>query len=169
MVRDAITELQQRIVISETEPQYGYEGRIWLKPIITTDFTYTVEQISGAQYGFAENASGYWESQNKGVSNSCAICRVRLTVNKATTITFGLINWAESTYDYGLFGALDTALSLNATADSGANSYAGIQSADEVQLEYPNVSPGSHFIDVKFIKDTSVDKENDSLQFRIIQ
>lgn len=131
--------------------------------------TFSVDAIDGAQYGFALNSAGYYESQNKGVNTSYALCRVNLTVNKACNVEFSVINFAESNYDYGLFGALDTALNKNASEDSGAKkSFKSEHSANAVSLVYENVPAGSHFIDVKFIKDSSQNKGNDSLQFKVI-
>ena len=134
----------------------------------TKNFTYTVDQIDGASYGFGINENGYYESQNKGVSSSYAICRVNLVVDTACDVTFDVINYAESNYDYAVFGALDTALALSNSADSTAKeNFQGRQSPDVVNVIYPNVSVGSHYIDVKFIKDTSVNNDNDSVQFKI--
>lgn len=131
-------------------------------------FTYTVEAISGASYGFVQNSSGYWESENKGVNASYAICRVNFEVASACDITFDVINYAESNYDYGMFGVLDTALALSSTADSTLHkSFKGEQSASVVTVTYTGVPAGSHFIDVKFIKDSSVAKNNDSIQFMV--
>lgn len=131
-------------------------------------FTYTVNEIDGASYGFAINSSGYYESQNKGVKSSYAICRVNLTVKEACSVIFDVINYAESSYDYALFGNLDSALALSSSADSSVfYSFKSKQSADVVNVTYTNISAGSHFIDIKFIKDTYQDKNNDSVQFKI--
>ena len=134
----------------------------------TKVFEYTVDAVSGASYGFALNGAGYYESQNKGASSSYALCRISLTVYKECNISLAVINYAESSYDYGLFGNLDSALALSATADSSVKqSFKGMQSEDVVTLTYESVPVGSHFIDVKFIKDSSVDKNNDTVQFAI--
>lgn len=132
------------------------------------NFTYSVDPIPNASYGFALNDNGYYESQNKGVKTSYAICRINLEVFKETDLTFNVINYAESNYDYGLLGNLDTALTLATSEDSNVKqSFKGMQSPDIVYLTYENVSVGNHFIDVKFIKDSSGDKDNDSIQFAV--
>lgn len=133
-----------------------------------TAYTYTVGAVSGASYGFVQNSAGYWESENKGVNSSYAICRVNFEVAAACDITFDVINYAESNYDYGMLGVLDTALALSSSADSTLHkSFKGLQSASVVTVTYSDVPAGSHFIDVKFIKDSSVAKNNDSIQFKV--
>lgn len=131
-------------------------------------FTYTVDAIDGAAYGFALNDSGYYESQNKGVDNSYAICRVNLEVESICDITFNVINYAETSYDYGIFGNLDSALTLSNTADSNVKeTFRNKQSPSIVNVTYSNVPAGNHFIDVKFIKDDSQWMYNDSVWFKI--
>ena len=132
-------------------------------------FTYTVDAISGASHGFALNSAGYYESQNKGQNSSYAICRVNLTVNSVSCdIIFDVINYAESNFDYALFGNIDSALTLSSAADSSVKqSFKGKQSASVVNVTYSNVSAGNHFIDIKFIKDSSQHSNNDSVQFKI--
>lgn len=129
--------------------------------------TYTVDVISGASYGFSLNSSGYYESGNKGVNSSYAICRVNFKIPTATTVYFDCINYAESNYDYGIIGNIDTDLALSSSADSSyAHSFKGLQSAS-IQTVSMSMSAGTHYVDVKFIKDTSVNKDNDTLQFTI--
>ena len=134
----------------------------------TSPFTYTVNDISGAQYGFTKNSNGYYESQNKGQNSSYAICRVNLTVTKACDIVFDVINYAEGNYDYAVFGNLDSALALSNSADSSAKqNFKGQQSASIVNVTYSGVTVGNHYIDIKFIKDTSQHSNNDSVQFKL--
>jgi hypothetical protein len=134
-----------------------------------TLFTHQVNAVEGADYGFAVNADGYYESQNKGVKSSYAICRVSLTVNTTCDITFDVINYAEGNFDYALFSQLDTALGLSNTADSSGvkESFRGKQSASVVNVVYTDVPVGNHFVDIKFIKDGGVDKNYDSVQFKV--
>ena len=129
--------------------------------------TWTVEAISGASYGFELNSNNYYESKNKGVDNSYAICRVRLNLSTKARVIFHCINYAESNYDYGLLGNVDTALTLNASADSNvAKSFKG-SSQSNVQTFIYTIEEGEHFIDVKYRKDGSVNNNNDTLQFTV--
>lgn len=136
----------------------------------TAPFTYTVDAVAGASYGFAMNASGYYESKNKAMPNTYAICRVNFNVKQTSDIVFDIINFAEAGYDYGLLGNLDTGLTLSTSADSNVkkNFQNSVDhSASVVHVTYAGVTPGSHFVDVKFIKDSSTNRENDSIQFKI--
>ena len=130
--------------------------------------TWTVEAISGASYGFELNSSGYYESKNKGVNSSYAICRVKLNLSTKARVIFNCINYAESNYDYGLLGNVDTALTLNASADSNvAKSFKGFSQSTVQTFGYSINAEGEHFIDVKFIKDGSNSSNNDTLQFTV--
>ena len=131
--------------------------------------TFTVNSISGAQYGFSSTGSGYYESANKGVDSSFAICRVNFTIPTSTTVYFDCINYAESNYDYGIISKLDTALSLSTSADSSSyyeKNFKG-SSSSSVQTVSMSMPSGTHFVDVKFIKDHSQSENNDSLKFQV--
>lgn len=130
--------------------------------------TWAVEAISGASYGFELNSSGYYESKNKGIDNSYAICRVKLNLSTKAKVIFNCINYAENNYDYGLLGNVNTALTLNASADSNvAKSFKGSSQSAVQTYTYTSVAEGEHFIDVKFIKDGSNSNNNDTLQFTV--
>ena len=130
-------------------------------------------------YGFALNGSGYYESQNKGVDKSCSVCRVSFNLPVSATVTIQYINYAEATYDFGVFGNVDVALTTNyypagsggATISETSYKKACNTSSDNsssVQtLTYSNVSAGDHFIDVKFSKDDGSASNNDTLQFKV--
>ena len=131
--------------------------------------SYTVTPyVTGASYGFPLNSSGYYESNNKGVDNSAAVCRVNLNLAAKSNITFTCINYAESNYDFGLLGNVDSALGTTNTVDSSvAKSFKGLSQSGTQTYTYSNVAAGEHFIDVKFRKDSSASSNNDSLQFKI--
>lgn len=129
--------------------------------------TWTVEAISGASYGFELNSNNYYESKNKGIDNSYAICRVKLNLGTKAKVTFNCINYAEINYDYGLLGNVDTALTLSVSADSNvAKNFKG-SSQSGIQTYIYTIEEGEHFIDVKFIKDGSNSNNNDTLQFTV--
>ena len=131
--------------------------------------TYSVDARSGASYGFELNDNGYYESTNQGHGNSAAVTRVNFSLESDCMITFSYINYAEATYDYGIFGRIDTALGTTYSADSSpylscaTNTY----NKSSVQTLTYEMSAGSHFIDVKFRKDSSTNSYNDSLQFKV--
>ena len=127
----------------------------------------SVEPVDGASYGFALNERGYYESQNKGKSNSAAVCKIAITVAEETATSLDIINSGESNYDYGLLGAVDQVLTTTSTADSGvAWSGKGKSSTDVVNVPF-TIPAGTHYIYAKFIKDSSGNQGNDSLQFKV--
>lgn len=129
---------------------------------------YTVSDISGASYGFSLNSNGYYESQNKGIDNSYAICRVDF--HGTDKIIFDCINYAESSFDFGILSNIDNTLSLSNSEDSSTavfKSFKGQQSPDIVSVIYEGIDSQEHFIYVKYKKDSSVNKDYDSLQFKI--
>lgn len=130
--------------------------------------TWTVEAISGASYGFELNSNNYYESKNKGINNSYAICRVKLNLSIKAKVTFNCINYAEDNFDYGLLSNVDTALTLSTNADAGnvAKNFKGSSNSNIQTFTY-TLTEGEHFIDVKFIKDSSNDYYNDTLQFTV--
>lgn len=131
--------------------------------------SFEVVAISGASYGFALNSNGYYESNNKGVDNSAAVCRVNIHAAKACTVTFKCINYAESNYDFGLLGTLDKTMDTGYSdvSTNVAKSFNGSSTAPVQTYAYTNVAKGDHFIDVKYRKDSSQSYNNDTLQFKV--
>ena len=152
---------------------------------VTSQFTqrsetaesYTVNNVGS--YGFTLNSStGYYVSNNKGVSKSASVCRVDFHVPVAATITFTYINYAEQGYDFGVFGNIDVALNNNyyAAESSGAtitdSSYklacnTSAHNISSAQTLTYDMSAGNHSIWVKYSKDDASDANNDTLQFKV--
>lgn len=139
--------------------------------------TYTVSSVSGAAYGFALNNDGYYESQNKGQSQTVAVTKVNLNLPVKCLVTFNYINYAEATYDYGMFGNIDVELDTvnHEEGVDGVNNSTNLKlllsassdsSASERTLTY-EVEAGQHFIEAKFSKDQYTNDGNDSLQFKV--
>lgn len=152
---------------------------------VTSQFTQRSETaesynvVNVGSYGFDLNSStGYYVSNNKGVSKTAAVCRVDFHVPVAATITFTYINYAEQGYDFGVFGNIDVALSNSyyAAGSSGAtitdSSYkracntSSYNSSSAQTLTY-DMSAGDHSIWVKYSKDDASDSNNDTLQFKV--
>ena len=129
-----------------------------------------VETAPGASYGFNLNSStGYYVSTNAGQSNSAAVARVTFNLPVRCLITIQYINYAEATYDYGIFGNIDTDLSTEYTADNKAYkilSSSSDNTSTPQTLTY-EIESGEHFIDVKYRKDSNSNTNNDNLQFKI--
>ena len=135
--------------------------------------------VNVGTYGFDLNSStGYYVSNNKGVSKSASVCRVDFHVPVSATITFTYINYAEQGYDFGVFGNIDVALSNNyyAAGSSGAtitdSSYklacnTSSHNTSSAQTLTYDMSAGDHSIWVKYSKDDASDSNNDTLQFKV--
>lgn len=132
--------------------------------------TWTItSKAPGASYGFNLASDGYYTSSNNGVNNSASVCRVNFTNNTgaAYTVKFNCINYAESTFDYGIIGKINTALDTSNTSDSTyTKSFSGSQSSS-VQTVTLSVPTGTSWVDVKYRKDGSQHHNNDSLKFKI--
>lgn len=133
---------------------------------IEVDFKYTVNPISGATYGFALNSDGWYESQNKGVHSTYAVCRINFQCSVDTPIYICCINSGEQGYDYGIVGKLDTALTATITDTDYLWKATSSSTSAIVDVDL-TVPAGSHFVDVKYRKDGSQNSGNDSLQFMI--
>lgn len=137
------------------------------------------EVVNVGTYGFTLNSStGYYVSNNKGVSKSASVCRVDFHVPVAATVTFSYINYAEQGYDFGVFGNIDVALNNNYySAGSGGatisdSSYklacnTSAYNTSSVQTLTYSMSSGDHSIWVKYSKDDASDSNNDTLQFKV--
>lgn len=128
-----------------------------------------VSDIASASYNFALNSNNYYESQNKGVHNSAALCRVNITLSEPCNVIVHYISSGEDNYDYGLLGEIDVAMSTSHSDDGTGviKSCKGESSTSEKTYTYSNFPAGEHFIDMKFRKDGSKSEGNDSLQFTI--
>ena len=141
--------------------------------------TPAVATLSGASYGFTlNNSTGYYVSANQGVDKSAAVCRVSFDFPVRCLVTINYINYAEASYDFGIFGNIDVALSTNyyAAGSGGATitdanyklacntSAMNTSSVQTITYEIPS---GEHYIDIKFSKDDATGSNNDTLQWKI--
>ena len=138
--------------------------------------TPTVATLSGASYGFTlNNSTGYYVSANQGVDKSAAVCRVSFDFPVRCLVTINYINYAEATYDFGIFGNIDVALNNNYKPASGSmpdsdyklacnTSSMNTSSVQTITYEIPS---GEHYVDIKFSKDDATSENNDTLQWKI--
>lgn len=152
---------------------------------VTSQFTQRSETaesydvVNVGSYGFTLNSStGYYVSNNKGVSKTASVCRIDFHVPVSATITFTYINYAEQGYDFGVFGNIDVALSNDyyAAGSSGAtitdSSYklacnTSAHNTSSTQTLTYDMASGNHSIWVKYSKDDASDANNDTLQFKV--
>ena len=184
------------VTVSDSNPLEGADVEVRVSSLdgikvtdngtdVTSQFTQRSETSESwsvtnvGSYGFSLNSStGYYVSQNEGISKTAALCRVDFHVPVAATITFTYINYAEQGYDFGVFGNIDVALSDDyyAAGSSGAtitdSSYkracntSAYNSSSAQTLTY-DMSAGDHSIWVKYSKDDASDDNNDTLQFKV--
>lgn len=141
--------------------------------------SYNVNIVQGMTYGFTLS-NDWYESNNQGRANSAALSRVSFNLPVFCKVTFTYINYAEATYDFGIFSKLDTALTTNypvsssnsgdTTIDNGLYEKRCNASADNTSAQQTlayEMSAGEHFVDVKFGKDAASDSNNDSLKFQV--
>lgn len=128
--------------------------------------TWSVVAVSGAQYGFELNSNGYYESKNKGINYSYALCKVIIDNPGKKNVYVDCINYAETTYDFGILSNINTTLTLSYKADSSnvKHSFEGYQMATVQTVEYGAVSG---YIYIKYIKDESNGNNYDTLQFKV--
>ena len=129
--------------------------------------SHQVDSVAGASYGFSLDGQ-YYKSQNAGYASSAAVCRINITAETQCTLTIYFVNYAEATYDYGIIGNLDSALSTTSatTTDAkwvGSASSANTSSEQNVTFDVPS---GNHFVDIKYRKDNYTDSNNDAFWFR---
>lgn len=131
---------------------------------------YVVHTPSGASYGFALNANGFYESTNSGVSNSASVAQVDFYTDGTKKMLVECINYAESNYDFGILSNIGTSLTLTSTEDTTnvKKSFKGSQSASIQTVDYGTVAAGNRSFYIKYRKDSSANHNNDSLQFRIV-
>ena len=159
--------------LTETIPYKGSSYQITIvqtandvKPTVS----WNVE--STGTYPFQLNTNGYYESTNKGHDSSYSYAT--LNYSGFDELVLECINSGESKYDYGIISQPDVQLS-ESIEDDGATgstkvfkSFKGESSTNPVQLTIPSDGE-THFITIKFRKDSSTSEGNDSLQFMVIE
>ena len=134
---------------------------------------YEVQAVDGANYGFELNSNGYYESKNKGVNNSAAVCKLVFNTCGIYNLYLDCINSGESNYDYGLISQVDTELGLTYSDDGSTGStkvfknFKGLSNTSVQTIELGSFDANEHFVYIKFRKDVSQAGGNDSLQFKV--
>ena len=130
---------------------------------------YNVVQVnSTASHQFKLKSNGYYESQCKGVNNGWSLCRVEFNI--AGNYTLQCISYGENNYDFGILSTINNTLDASNKIDSAnvKKSFKGAASSSVQSVAYSGVKVGD-YIYVKYRKDTSVNKNNDSLQFKVVK
>ena len=129
----------------------------------------TIENVEGATYGFELNENNYYESKNKGINSSFAMCKIVIKNSIPIYLNLDCINSGESSFDYGIISTLNNPLSVNNSGDTTNvfKSFRGQSSLNVVNVDYGVIPEGDNYIYVKYIKDGSSNNGNDSLQFKV--
>ena len=168
-VNSLTTEGNATINISIQGQEMSFDFTSNFKVVEEITEAYEVVAVENASYGFQLNSNGYYYSKNKGVSNSYAICQVNIKNKNGKKVYFDCINSGENNYDFGILSKVNTALSLSSSEDSNSSyfkSFKGQSSTNVQTVEYTDAVDGC-FIQVKYIKDSSGDQGNDTLQFKV--
>ena len=128
--------------------------------------------VSEGTYPFQLNLNYYYESTNKSKDSSYSYAT--LNYSGFENLVLECINSGDANYDYGIISQPDVQLS-ESTSDDGATgstkvfkNFKGQSSTNPVQITIPS-DKGSHFITIKYMKDSSLNRGNDSLQFKVIE
>ncbi len=130
---------------------------------------YNVVQVSTtASQKFILNSNGYYESQCKNINNGWSLCKIEFNV--AGNYTLQCISYGENNYDFGILSTINKTLDASNKIDSAnvKKSFKGAASSSVQNVSYSGVKVGD-YIYVKYRKDTSVNKYNDSLQFKVVK
>ena len=162
-VMSSITD--DRNCIATATPEEGYTFNGWYENCTLTPTGQTTElvasKIEEAAYGFVLNDAGYYVSTNKGVHSSAAYCRFNFTIEPGDSLLIEYITSSES-YDRSWLGKLDTPLFNNSV---GATQLAMTSTASTRTIQ--NLTPGDHYIDFMYRKDSSGSSSNDTLQVKV--
>ena len=158
-------------MLTMSSPRYSRQLDLYVDGVVVKTYEeyaeVIVEAVSGAQYGFEQNAAGYYESKNKGKDNTYALCKVVISISNARKVVFRCRSIGEANYDYGILSKLDTELTLSAAPDPAQNvqkSFTGPVNTS-IQTVVYEVPVGEHFIYVKYRKDGGGAYGADTLQF----
>ena len=128
--------------------------------------------VSEGTYPFQLNLNYYYESTNKSIDSSYSYAT--LNYSGFENLVLECINSSDKNWDYGIISQPDVQLS-ESTSDDGAtgstnvfHNFKGQSSTNPVQLTIPS-DKGSHFITIKYRKDSSLNNGNDSFQFKVIE
>ena len=129
---------------------------------------YNVIQVSSTtSHQFKLNSTGYYESQCKGINNGWSLCKVEFNI--AGNYTLQCISYGENGFDFGILSTINNTLDASNKVDSAnvKKSFKGLASAAVQSVSYSGVKVGD-YIYVKYRKDSSLNHDNDTLQFKVV-
>jgi len=159
-----------------TPPRYAKITKVYIDgeevAVYEDKFTWSVEAVENATYGFSLNSSGYYVSGNKGVQSSYAMCKVAFSTDSEREVTLSCINYNETNYDYGIISQINKTLSLSNSDDGSTGStnvlknFKGSCTTAVITIKLV-VPAGESYITIKYRKDGSVNNGNDAFMFTL--
>lgn len=119
-------------------------------------------------YGFELDEDNYYVSKNNAINSSYSKCRLNIKTDVPITLEITSNSYSEKLHDYGLISKLDKTLSANNTADTSYEAkIASTSDTDYTTTSFDILGDDiEHFIELKYIKDSSVNKNNDNFKFK---
>ena len=167
-INDAGTGISVQLIGSSGNTTITGTVKVTYEVCFSSIPAYNVVQVSTtASHQFKLNSNGYYESQCKNVNNGWSLCKVEFNV--AGNYTLQCISYGENNYDFGILSTINNTLSASNTVDSAnvKKSFKGLASASVQSVAYSGVKVGD-YIYVKYRKDNNVNKNNDTLQFKVV-
>ena len=154
-----------------THNDFTYNSQTFKIEVLETIPTFwAVEPVDGASYGFELNDAGYYESKNKSKHSSAALCKVTISNPNGLNVYFDCINSGESYCDFGLLSQVGQKLSTSFSSDGNSNStkvFKNFSGSSSTSIQTVSYGAVEGVIYVKFIKDSSANSGNDTLQFTV--
>lgn len=170
IVNEVINDNNETVLTAVSNSGGSFKG--WYKGFI--DKTYeivgslpTAYETPQVTYPFELNENGYYQNTNQKQQSSFSKGRFNFNIeneNQKLKITY--LQASESGYDYGIIGNVDVALS-NDTNTSGYKTLISVSNTIPEEIIIEGLSIGSHFIEIKYRKDGSGDRDTDTLQVKV--
>lgn len=128
--------------------------------------------------GYSLGGDGYYAVNMNSTNNAYILMKLTFAVTKATDIILKCINYAEYNYDYMLVSKISTnqndyKFSTGAvTTDDpkyAEKNFKTLHSANPVDIEYKNVSVGTHYVYIKVYKDGSTTEDYETFKFKAVE
>lgn len=172
------------VKVRDYVPCVSPEGYFGLYDLVTDEFYGFVQQKTERSYTVNTTRVGSWEKEegvnpdsskydgmyysdeSHGVDSGYDI--MRITIKGYDEFTCYIRSYGESSFDYTVIGDLDTELtysmsggSVGVKAHTQVNQNGGTDINSYTKVVYTGIGGGTHFIDVMYRKDGSVNAEDD--------
>ena len=164
IINETINNENETILTANGEDFAGwYKGNI-----IESDVKKTTYNALDVTYPFVLNENKYYQNTNQSINSSFSIGRFYFDIeNEKQKLKITYLQSSEKNYDYGIIGKVDISLTLDRYEIDSYMNLKGITATTPTEIIIDNVSVGSHFIDIKYIKDSSSSSGTDTLQVKV--